>query len=206
MAGRIFQTLIWGLVAFSLAGCALPPAVQAISYAADAISLLGSGKSVTDHALSAAVGEDCALLRALQDEDICAHRENAATAPLKTETARTETAIVETAMAQTAPALKPTNDGAISTKFTAPASNAFTLLGLYRSPVSADMEADKYRYLGAQVVETSSRKPSENGEILYAVTTRLSSARALAAGNHQARTVYLCEGQYFYRNICTSRR
>jgi hypothetical protein len=54
-----------------LSGCGLPPAIVAFSYAKDGLSFASSGKSMTDHALSAAVEEDCALFRAIQGRDIC---------------------------------------------------------------------------------------------------------------------------------------
>jgi hypothetical protein len=54
-----------------LSGCGFPPAIVAFSYAMDGISFASSGKSVTDHALSAAVEQDCAMFRAIQGKDIC---------------------------------------------------------------------------------------------------------------------------------------
>jgi len=54
------------------AGCVLPPAVTVASLAADGVSYATTGKSVTDHGISAATGEDCALLRpVLNDKPIC---------------------------------------------------------------------------------------------------------------------------------------
>jgi cell division septation protein DedD len=61
------------------AGCALPPAVTIASFAADGVSYVATGKSVTDHGLSAATGEDCALLRpVLSDKPVCSMKETAA--------------------------------------------------------------------------------------------------------------------------------
>ena len=37
----------------------------------DVVSYVATGKSPTDHAISAVVGEDCALLRVVKDEAIC---------------------------------------------------------------------------------------------------------------------------------------
>lgn len=59
------------LLPMFLAGCALPPAVTVASLVADGISFATTGKSTTDHAISAVVHEDCALLRALESRDIC---------------------------------------------------------------------------------------------------------------------------------------
>jgi len=55
-----------------LGGCAaIPPAVSIASYALDGISLLASGRTLSDHVLSAAVGEDCKLLRMAQNLEVC---------------------------------------------------------------------------------------------------------------------------------------
>ena len=59
------------LSALFLAGCAIPPAVTVVSLVADGISYAATGKSTTDHAISAVARQDCALLRAVQDEAIC---------------------------------------------------------------------------------------------------------------------------------------
>ena len=54
-----------------LSGCGVPIAVTVVSYAADGVSAIATGKTLGDHALSAAVGEDCALWRVFDDEEIC---------------------------------------------------------------------------------------------------------------------------------------
>jgi hypothetical protein len=59
------------LLAPLLAGCAVPPAVTIVSLVADGVSYAATGKSTTDHAISAVAGQDCALLRAAQDKAIC---------------------------------------------------------------------------------------------------------------------------------------
>jgi hypothetical protein len=60
---------------FLLAGCAVPPAVTIASLAFDGLSYATTGKSTTDHALSAVASEDCALMRVLQEKAICAPEE-----------------------------------------------------------------------------------------------------------------------------------
>jgi hypothetical protein len=62
------------LVTFLLAGCALPPALTLASFAADGISYVATGKSTTDHAISVLAQEDCAMLRALEEQAICVPR------------------------------------------------------------------------------------------------------------------------------------
>jgi hypothetical protein len=68
------------LVPFLLAGCALPPALTIASLAADGVSYVATGKSTTDHALSAIAEEDCALVRAVKEEAICVPKGTAAAA------------------------------------------------------------------------------------------------------------------------------
>ncbi|HLJ21919.1 MAG TPA: hypothetical protein VKU84_17060, partial [Stellaceae bacterium] len=59
-----------GLVS-GVAGCVLPPALSIASLVADGISVVGSGKTVTDHAISLLAQKDCRLWRVLQGKPIC---------------------------------------------------------------------------------------------------------------------------------------
>ncbi|MBT5570713.1 MAG: hypothetical protein HOJ90_05785 [Alphaproteobacteria bacterium] len=54
-----------------LGGCGLPPAVTVASWAADGLSYIVSGKSVTDHAISEVAEQDCALFRIVQGREVC---------------------------------------------------------------------------------------------------------------------------------------
>ena len=61
------------LVIFSclgLGGCVAPPIFTYVSMAMDGASLVATGKSVGDHALSAVINEDCALLRVFTEQDV----------------------------------------------------------------------------------------------------------------------------------------
>src|SRR5260221_2097735 len=58
------------LAALPLAGC-FPPAVTVVSYAADVSSYAASGKSLSDHGISAAKGEDCATWRFFVGRAVC---------------------------------------------------------------------------------------------------------------------------------------
>jgi len=72
--GRIARIASHASVAVSLAalgGCGLPPVVVIASYAADTLSYATTGKSTTDHVISAAADRDCALLRMAHDEAVC---------------------------------------------------------------------------------------------------------------------------------------
>jgi hypothetical protein len=66
-----------GLLLCMLGGCAMSSGMVALSYTANGISYASSGKGVADHALSAAASRDCAMLRAVQGEDICAREDRA---------------------------------------------------------------------------------------------------------------------------------
>ena len=59
------------LLALFLTGCGLPPAVSVVSSLIDVVSYVATGKSPTDHAISAVIHEDCALLRVVKDEAVC---------------------------------------------------------------------------------------------------------------------------------------
>jgi hypothetical protein len=52
-----------------LGGCALPVPIQVASWAIDIISVVTTEKSITDHGLSALTQKDCALYRAVTEED-----------------------------------------------------------------------------------------------------------------------------------------
>lgn len=58
-----------------LSGCSVSPAVDAFSWGVDGVSFLITGKSMTDHALSAAAGKDCAMLRVVRGEPACVPRD-----------------------------------------------------------------------------------------------------------------------------------
>jgi hypothetical protein len=60
-----------GAFAPTLSGCFLPPAVSIALYGADGLSYVASGKSMGDHVLSQAAGQDCAVLRVAVDQAVC---------------------------------------------------------------------------------------------------------------------------------------
>ena len=68
-----FKIAVILIGANSLSGCivTLPPAIQAASFALDGISFATTGKTVSDHALSAVTEKDCAITRALNGAEIC---------------------------------------------------------------------------------------------------------------------------------------
>ncbi|HEX5500745.1 MAG TPA: hypothetical protein VFX03_16025 [Thermomicrobiales bacterium] len=73
--GRIFWSVLLRAavvlgVAFGLWGCAAP-AVTVASIAADGVSYAATGKSMSDHALSALSGKDCSTLELLDTGVLC---------------------------------------------------------------------------------------------------------------------------------------
>jgi hypothetical protein len=54
-----------------LAGCGLPPAFTAITYALDGASYVATGKGMGDHAISAVTEKNCAVWRVVTGELIC---------------------------------------------------------------------------------------------------------------------------------------
>lgn len=58
-------------LATMVSGCALPPAISIASSIGNGVLLLATGKSSSDHTLSAVTGKDCATWRVMQDRDIC---------------------------------------------------------------------------------------------------------------------------------------
>jgi hypothetical protein len=52
-------------------GCGAPVAVVGASYGADGASLVGSGKTTTDHFISMVSKKDCAIWRIVRNQSIC---------------------------------------------------------------------------------------------------------------------------------------
>jgi hypothetical protein len=66
----LMRWLLFAAVAVSISGCAIPPVVSVASLALDFASYGATGKTVTDHGLSAVLQKDCVLLRGL-DGQVC---------------------------------------------------------------------------------------------------------------------------------------
>ena len=63
--------------------CGAPVAVAAASYGADGVSVVESGKTVTDHAASMVSKKDCALWRMFRNRSICEERDPSKPDPYK---------------------------------------------------------------------------------------------------------------------------
>lgn len=71
VSGNILPIAMAIVGVLALGGCGLPAPVVVASYAADGVSAAATGKTVTDHALSYATGQDCAMLRLIDGVAAC---------------------------------------------------------------------------------------------------------------------------------------
>lgn len=73
--GRVGNRLSGRVVLVALpllcSGCAVPLQWTILSTAADGASYASTGKTTSDHALSAATERDCSLMRIFDDESVC---------------------------------------------------------------------------------------------------------------------------------------
>ena len=62
-----------GVAVIALSGCAVPVGVGVIAarYGAEAGLYIGTGRGLTDHALTQLTGDDCVTFRVLEGEEIC---------------------------------------------------------------------------------------------------------------------------------------
>lgn len=81
---RIAMRPILVLLLPLLLGACAPAAVTVASLAASGLSYVTTGKSVSDHTLSAMVNKDCALLRVIAGEPLCRDQAPSAFAPQPT--------------------------------------------------------------------------------------------------------------------------
>ena len=63
---KMRNILVASTLALTLSGCALPPAIGVASLAVDVASYFFSGKTLTDHGISAIAQQDCALIRIME--------------------------------------------------------------------------------------------------------------------------------------------
>jgi hypothetical protein len=65
------RTIVAALACASLAGCAVPPVVQMISWGVTGVSYIATGKGLSEHVLSVALDRDCAVMHVLDGEAFC---------------------------------------------------------------------------------------------------------------------------------------
>ena len=143
-----------------LGGCGLPPSVQIASYVFDGLSYLASDKTLTDHAISAAMDEDCALMRAIRGNHICGDDNLPTVAALADgEVIETTPAAATTTATTIAPVRKA--DGGVPprraaesetrTEATAAAEGRYLVLGSFRDPAHADRALRLYAAVAPQI-------------------------------------------------------
>ena len=62
------RTILVALFCIFTAGCAVPPLLTYVSLGLDGVSFFTTGKSVGDHALSAAFQQDCKVWRLVKEQ------------------------------------------------------------------------------------------------------------------------------------------
>lgn len=133
------------LAALLPAGCALPPAVTLASLAADGVSYAATGKSVSDHGISAATGNDCALMRPVfTGKAMC-----------QIDTARGKDVPVEVGRAAVA------RPGGPALASLGPAKDRYVQVGSFRDEQNAARAATRYAGLKADV------RPVDAGGVRY---------------------------------------
>lgn len=76
------RVILITIACFGLGGCVMPPVVSYASLVLDGVSYATTGKSVSDHALSAATDQDCAMWRVVSEQEIDAVCQDAVEATL----------------------------------------------------------------------------------------------------------------------------
>ena len=71
-----FPRLATLLLPLLVGACGAPLAVTAVSYGADGVSLVDSGKSTSDHFISMVSRKDCAVWRILRNRSVCTERKD----------------------------------------------------------------------------------------------------------------------------------
>ena len=66
----VMRNVLAMFACLGLTGCILPPAITYVTMALDGVSYVATGKSVGDHALSAAVEKDCAVWRVVSEQGV----------------------------------------------------------------------------------------------------------------------------------------
>jgi cell division septation protein DedD len=118
------------------------------SYAADGVSYVATGKSVTDHGLSAATGHDCALLRPiLKQKPICDTAETERAKDVRVENGKNSVPRPGSALAAGEPAAPRS-----AAPPTATAKRGYVTVGSFLSPDNAARVKARYAKLNAAIV------------------------------------------------------
>lgn len=146
-----------------LGGCAIPPAISIASYVFDGISYAATGKSVSDHGISAVVGRDCAAFRILKGENPCRGEPAELGDPAPVEQGQQATLPT----GEAAPAVastSPTSSSTIPATLPGPLGQRYLLLGSYETRGGADEIAAQFSDAKVTVFELK-----RNGRIAHRV-------------------------------------
>lgn len=127
-----------------LSGCGIPPAISIASYLLDGASYVATGKSISDHGISAVAGRDCATWHLVKGENIC--RGNP--------TERKEPAPVEEGQQATGPAGGPAALVAGAPPASAPRQR-YLVLGSFEDRTMADAAASEFSDTKVSVFEVT---------------------------------------------------
>src|SRR5262245_40783583 len=105
MAGSWRSVPVLLAMTLTLGACGLPTPLIIASYAAEAVSLVETGKTLTDHAISAALHEDCRLFRIVSGEPVCVDEGRPADEGVQTVMAELDLGPVPTVAPEPAPAM-----------------------------------------------------------------------------------------------------
>lgn len=145
--GGSLRTLLWLSLALCppllASACALPPALLIASYAADGASYVATGKSVSDHGISAATGHDCALLRPIfRQKPICDTGETERAKDVRVENGRNAALRPGSALAAAEPGVAPPRA----------TGHGYVTVGSFLSPDNAARVKAHYAALNAAIV------------------------------------------------------
>ncbi len=145
------QTLALTILSLSLAGCALPAAVQLGLLAGGTASYLTTGKGLGDHAMSAALNENCAMHRIVTEGDICRDDEPTPQALASVEepepTAATKMAASPTSEDTVAPSSEISVAGAASPQI-------YLVIGSFRIAENAERYRVRHEAFNSHIVTT----------------------------------------------------
>ncbi len=126
-----------------LSGCGIPPAISIASYVLDGVSYAATGKSISDHGISAATGRDCATWRLIKGENPCKGDPTERKDPAPVEEGQQATLPT----GEPAPMVASASPGSVPTVAAVPAApprQRYLVLGSYDSRAGADEIAAQF--------------------------------------------------------------
>ncbi len=174
-----------------LSGCGLPPAIVIATYAADGVSYVSSGKSLTDHALSTVAGRDCALHRIMTENLLCRGDvlENVGSVAVASAADETDRFGVELAPRRLEPRWGPvlTASAAPGEATAATAEETYLVVASFSYWVNTQRFAEHHAILSPEVVPAM-----VDNEVVYRVVTVAGQEAVNEAGLAEAWPLRLC--------------